>query len=131
MHTHHVHSANELPLFKDAAFSDPRSHQASAQSRLPQFVQSVVEEAGLGRFVYLRGCSGRRYVFSAVRPDQIALYENAVFAYGGVDGLPVELACDTTGQPAQNDQEGEVYVHLLADGDAGRDVIADLSGAMQ
>ena len=80
----------------------------------------------------MRGCSGRRYVFSAIKPEQISLYENAVFAFGGADGSPVELTCNAAHQATDDAHEGPIYVHLLSDDDGvGSDVIADLSSAMQ
>ncbi len=132
MHTQQAHSFGDLPLFQSVTANKPASRFNESDRHAPRFVQSVVEEAGLGRFVYLRGCSGRRYVFSVIKPEQIGLYEHAVFAFGGVDGSPVELTCNATHEGASFAHEGPIYVHLLSDDDgAGGDVIADLSSAMQ
>ena len=62
----------------------------------PRMIKSVVDEAGLGKFVYLQGISGRRYVFSSIRPEQAALYDHALFAVtdwgqGEQPGIRVDL----------------------------------------
>ena len=77
---------------------------------LPRLVRSVVDEAGLGRFVYLQGKSGRRYVFSSIRSEQVALYEHAIFAISdpGCDEVRVvDKVCNI------NSVSGMLFVHLL------------------
>ena len=139
MHTQQAPSFGDLPLFQGVTDKTSVHGLCEPERRAPYFVKSVVEEAGLGRFVYLRGSSGRRYVFSAIRPEQVGLYEHAVFAFGGVNGSPVELTSDSArlgGRDAQmepdNTRESPIFVHLLSDSDGSSvDVITDLSNAVQ
>ncbi len=76
----------------------------------PRLVRSVVDEAGLGRFVYLQGKSGRRYVFSSIRREQVALYDHALFASStpGSDEVQVSAGLDGLSQ-----RFSTLYVHLL------------------
>ena len=79
----------------------------------PRMIKSVVDEAGLGKFVYLQGVSGRRYVFSSIRPEQAALYEHALFAvtdWGQGDNPGVRVA-GSVKDLAVNGHA--LYVHLL------------------
>lgn len=84
---------------------------AAQQAPAPRLVKSVVDEAGLGRFVYLQGASGRRYVFSSIRREQAALYDHALFAATDQQG-GVELATRIDGLASH---AGAIYVHLLGD----------------
>ncbi|MEM9732101.1 MAG: hypothetical protein AAF903_01290 [Pseudomonadota bacterium] len=83
---------------------------------LARVVRSVVAEAGLNRFVYLNGASGKRYVFSSIQPEQAGLYDRALFAATAVGGTVLRVS----------DRADEVivpgtllHVHLLDDD--GRD----------
>ena len=89
------------------------------------FIPSVVEQAGLGRFVYLFGRSGKRYIFSAITGAQVSMYRNAVFAGQATDGAPVEFLADI----ASPDLFAKLYVHLFSEGDDGdrQDVLDDLA----
>ncbi len=78
----------------------------------PRMIRSVVEEAGFGRFVYLEGASGKRYVFSSIRSEQFSLYENAIFAAT----LPGEDSVRVGKSLAEVESFGSVFfVHLLDD----------------
>ena len=83
-----------------------------AEAAAPRLIRSVVDEAGLGRFVYLQGNSGRRYVFSSIRRDQSGLYDHAVFAVTDTVSGSVTL-----GRSVQDFGEAAtlLYVHLLDD----------------
>ncbi|MEE9315432.1 MAG: hypothetical protein V3V02_12365 [Rhizobiaceae bacterium] len=112
------------PLATTAGFKEPASAYEVVASRM---IRSVVEEAGLGGFVYLQGFSGKRYVFSAIRPEQVALYDNALFAVSEPGG-----ECVRVGQELNNLNHRAclLYVHLLDDDVSnGKEVLADLSGA--
>lgn len=77
-----------------------------------RLIDSVVAEAGLGRFVYLVGKSGKRYVFSSITLEQASLYDNAVFACSKAGSENVSLS------PCAQDASrlGHLlYVHLLDD----------------
>ena len=120
----HVCSAPAEP-FQDCAPQPRRGRCGIApQSRL---IRSVVEGAGLGRFVYLQGKSGRRYVFSSISNEQVALYDRALFAATRVDLHGVEIA-DRINE--LTDSAGTLYVHLLDDCDGdGAETLADLCNA--
>ncbi len=98
----------------------------------PRMIKSVVDEAGLGKFVYLQGASGRRYVFSSIRREQASLYDRALFAATScpdAGGQSVEIA------PCLEDisnYTGAIYVHLLDDEDSqGAQTLEDLCTANQ
>lgn len=90
----------------------------------PRLIRSVVEEAGLGRFVYLQGLSGRRYVFSSINADQISLYDKALFAMTEAGGDVVKVS----EKPGDFCGIGStLYVHLLDDESDNRsETLADL-----
>jgi hypothetical protein len=87
-----------------------------------QLIPSVAEEAGLGQFVYMRGVSGKRYVFSAISQEQTVLYENALFAAATKHCAIAELVSN---HRELRDDHTRVYVHLLADDDVDN-VVADI-----
>ena len=87
-----------------------------------QLIPSVADEVGLGQFVYMRGVSGKRYVFSAISQEQTVLYENALFAVSTKHCAAAELISH---HKELREDHTRVYVHLLADGDA-ENVVADL-----
>lgn len=92
---------------------------------LARVVRSVVAEAGLSRFVYLNGASGRRYVFSSIQPNQVALYDKALFAATAIGGnvLRVSDKADDVIVPGTL-----LHVHLLdEDAQDGKTVLADLN----
>jgi len=95
----------------------------------PRMIKSVVDEAGLGKFVYLQGVSGRRYVFSSIRREQAALYDNALFAAAiwsnsGHDGVRFAANLQEI-----SDTVGSIYVHLLdEEDDLGTETLDDLCG---
>ena len=93
----------------------------------PRMIKSVVDEAGLGKFVYLQGVSGRRYVFSSIRPEQAALYDHALFAvtdWGQGDNPGVRVAASAKEVSANGHA---LYVHLLEDEDRhGDETLEDL-----
>lgn len=90
----------------------------------PRMINSVVAEAGLGRFVYLVGQSGKRYVFSSITLEQATLYEKAVFACSKAGSEHVNLS------PCAKDASRfgpMLYVHLLdEETGAAHSVIEDL-----
>lgn len=92
-----------------------------------ELVRSVADEAGLGNFVYLRGSSGQRYIFSAIEQRRAGLYNRALFAVADTRADTVVIA--DTGD-IELDEGQLLYVHLLADdGPSGSDVVRDLSEA--
>ncbi|MGI9365596.1 MAG: hypothetical protein ACR2O8_10475 [Rhizobiaceae bacterium] len=99
---------------------------AVKQAPAPRLVKSVVDEAGLGKFVYLQGASGRRYVFSSIRREQATLYDHALFAATDQQG-GVKLAERIDGLTSH---ACAVYVHLLGDElEAGMSTLDDLCAA--
>ena len=102
----------------------------SPSSRSPRFVQSVVEEAGFGRFVYLYGASGRRYVFSAIEAEQAWLYEGAIFAMTCEQGDRITFSRLPPAEEGENGNSQRMFVHLLADDEGtGGVVLADLANS--
>ncbi|MEL6503638.1 MAG: hypothetical protein AAFQ10_04195 [Pseudomonadota bacterium] len=92
---------------------------------LARVVRSVVAEAGLNRFVYLHGASGKRYVFSSIQPEQAALYDRALFAATAVGGtvLRVSKRAEDVMVPGTL-----LHVHLLDDdGLDGETALTDLN----
>ena len=104
-----------------------QSRCASNPVPAPRMIKSVVDEAGLGKFVYLHGVSGRRYVFSSIRPEQAALYDHALFAvtdWGQGDNPSVRVAASSKDVSANGHA---LYVHLLEDDDRfGYETLEDL-----
>ncbi len=90
------------------------------------FVDSVASRDGLGAFVYLKGRSGRRYVFSPVSSAQTCLYDHAVFASADRDGgIMLTRAASTLA--ILGDSQRKLYVHVLAEDEgSGNEVLADL-----
>lgn len=101
----------------------------------------VPRRAGLGdRFHYFRGVSGRRYLFSAVRPAELRDFRSAVVILarriaGGRLAVCSVSVLDSLGRPSAGSRFGlraipsdtVALVHLLAESDADRrDLIADL-----
>jgi len=133
----HVQTNHQQELTFDTLHAKPQSRANVAVGFMepdveaPRFTRSVVEEAGLGRFVYLKGASGKRYVFSAIEPQQAFLYESAVFAMTGITGECVSFSKSSRDQQARGlELGGAVYVHLLSDDEGSEDdVISDLSGS--
>ena len=104
-----------------------RPRCASNPVPAPRMIKSVVDEAGLGKFVYLQGVSGRRYVFSSIRLEQAALYDHALFAvtdWGQGENPGVRVAASANDVSANGHA---LYVHLLDEGDRyGDDTLEDL-----
>ncbi len=98
----------------------------------PALIPSIAKTAGLGRFVYLVGQTGKRYVFSAINIKQVSLYCGAIFAVSHAeqdDILWVGSFTRLTRLFCQNVFPGDsrIFVHLLAEGTcATSDIIADL-----
>jgi len=89
------------------------AHQQSALSDRAsgaRMINSVVNDAGLGRFVYLLGKSGKRYVFSSITAEQATLYDKAVFASSkaGSDIVSVSPCAQEAGGAGH-----VLFVHLL------------------
>lgn len=105
------------------SFDGESTRAVTSTARL---MQSVAGEAGLGRFVYLRGQSGRRYVFSPISRRQAALYDKALFAVGRHGSPMVQLSASASGA---RDEFDDLYVHLFGDDvDCVESVLADLNG---
>ncbi len=108
-----------------ASRTELREPARSYQITAPRMIRSVVAEAGLGGFVYLKGISGRRYVFSAIHPEQVSLYDHALFAVSSVDDNSVRVLENLEGLC---ERDHLIYVHILDDGAmAAREVLADLN----
>ena len=107
--------------------SEKQSYEAPARFSRANLVRSVAEEAGLGRFVYLRGHSGQRYIFSAIEPRRAGLYSHALFA---VADKNLDSVVITEVDDVELNESQVLYVHLLADGGpTGGDVVKDLKDA--
>jgi hypothetical protein len=116
-----------LPLAMPCATGRARMGGSVRRARLPvsvpRLIRSVVDEAGLGKFVYLQGTSGRRYVFSSIRPEQASLYDHALIAIAGKNGRICLAACTSQLSAAA----GPLYVHLLEQSDRqGLETLDDL-----
>jgi hypothetical protein len=97
---------------------------------------------GLGdRFRYLRGASGRRYLFTGIATEELADFRSAVVLLArreprGLRAVTVGLL-DANGSPSATDRwpatlprDAVVLVHLLADREADRAaIVADLTTA--
>ncbi|MFD0914985.1 hypothetical protein ACFQ14_01035 [Pseudahrensia aquimaris] len=132
-----MYAQTALPLFDTSAstalshlpqlgFGEPTRRAPSAMActvRRQRFVRSVVEAEGLGRFAYLHGASGKRYVFSAVRGHQVSLYSRAVFAIASADGTLEQIV--TRRELPDCSPESLLYVHLLDEGCADADTVID------
>ena len=78
-------------------------------------VAEIVGAATIGGFMYLRGRSGKRYVFSRINGDQAALYQRALFALIDTAGNVLGLASRSEGLPVTG---GRLHVHLLGEEDS-------------
>lgn len=110
---------SEAPVLANG-FGEPDSFFS-----VSQLISSVVSEAGLNRFVYLEGQSGKRFVFSSITRDQASLYNRAVFAAcrPGQDDIRVGSSVDDV-----SDFGSLLYVHLLDESAVHTDeVLRDLS----
>ena len=97
------------PGYAPSALSGFCEHECRYDA--PRLIRSVVSEAGLGRFVYLQGKSERRYVFSAITPEQASLYDNALFATVSPVDDSVQIFEKSI---APSGQSETLYVHLLS-----------------
>jgi len=105
------------------SFAEPCGHSGGAVA-VSRLVKSVVEEAGLGRFVYLKGRSGRRYIFSSIETRQVDLYRRALFVATRKDG-----SIKVCGDPALVNRDTGLYVHLLDDDEDAGAILKDLAEA--
>ncbi|MEN0040587.1 MAG: hypothetical protein AAF764_04540 [Pseudomonadota bacterium] len=101
--------------------------QVSLQRRQVRRVSTVrcaATSAGVGRFVYLQGRSGRRYVFCSITAEQGALYGNGIFAARCGEAGEVEVGFSAH----QVAGKGGLFVHLPDDNsaDGARAVMEDL-----
>ncbi|MEL6967056.1 MAG: hypothetical protein AAGM04_06710 [Pseudomonadota bacterium] len=107
-----------------SGFQDPESNAMDGPIPLGRIIRSVVEEAGLGRFIYLAGRSGDRYVFSSIEGRQAAMYRDALFAVIDEHGQPIMLSTRASDVVSATNR---IYVHLLKDDGPDADtVISDL-----
>ena len=126
----HFDLASSAPVPHRMLRDDSRMQRRSGHFGDPsaaRLIKSVVDEAGLGKFVYLQGASGRRYVFSAIRLEQAALYDHALFAYSDTaldrDG-DIHIRSSFADLPTGS---SVLYVHLLDDDDdCGSQTMDDL-----
>ena len=124
-----------LPLAIDPLPIDPmqakpvrawqRMHGTGKTLPTPRMIKSVVDEAGLGKFVYLQGKSGRRYVFSSIRREQASLYDHALFAAAFSDADGNQNVRIVSSVQEISDSSGSVYVHLLDEEDEFGSVTLD------
>lgn len=104
-----------------SGLNEEEAHFESA----PRLIRSVVDQAGLGQFVYLLGKSGRRYVFSSISIEQAALYDHALFAMTDIGSDIVRFGRDILDFGTSRSM---FYVHLLdEDREEIHDVICDLT----
>lgn len=105
-------------------FDEPTSGRVDGPVPVGRIIRSVVEEAGLGRFIYLAGRSGDRYVFSSIEGRQAAMYRGALFAVIDDQGQPIMLSTRASDVVSTTNR---IYVHLLKeDGPDAEAVISDL-----
>ncbi|MEO0546896.1 MAG: hypothetical protein AAF035_08100 [Pseudomonadota bacterium] len=110
--------------YQGAGFDEPVGPAFDGPVPLGRIIRSVVEEAGLGRFIYLQGRSGQRYVFSSIEGRQAAMYRDALFAVIDDSGSPVLLTTRASDVVPCCER---VFVHLLKDEFADADrVVADI-----
>jgi hypothetical protein len=93
---------------------------------VPVWQTAGSEISGLDRFVYLRGGSGRRYVFSKVTRGQEGLYRDCVFAVRET-GAETARPC---ANPPLGLHSGDLYVHLL-DGQDACAILTDLNNVYE
>ncbi len=123
-------SAEQAQACLPLVFSDPSGArqcgrpgviQVSANASDP--IPSIVEKAGMGRFFYLQGKSGHRYIFSSTAGDQAEQYHHAIFASVDAQGM-VEV---TTQIEQIRCNSRDVFVHFLGEKKiTTSDVIGDL-----
>ncbi|MEP1207263.1 MAG: hypothetical protein ABJM29_06805 [Rhizobiaceae bacterium] len=113
------------PLQAKPARSWQRMHGTGGALPTPRMIKSVVDEAGLGRFVYLQGNSGRRYVFSSIRREQASLYDHALFAAAVSDADGKQNVRIVSSVQEISDACGAIYVHLLDEEDEHGSVTLD------
>lgn len=142
MHTLYEYPAPQaLPFFSISAqrqdgsgFEEPvSSYRDEApyrdeKSAGPRLIRSVVDEVGLSRFVYLRGASGKRYVFSSISKDHLSSYPCAVFAATSARG---DVCIFQNTDDIGGTKSKALYVHLLREGSGDRaEIVHDLQGAV-
>ncbi len=81
-------------------------------------------DEGLGRFTYLTGRSGRRYMFCRVSRDQASLYGDCVYAVESAASNAKVIAATLPDEMCEADP---VFVHL-PDGTSVNTVLRDLTG---
>jgi len=122
----HVHTLVQAQIEQVAELRQmaPAARKQANKVRRVSVVRCAATRAGLGRFVYLQGRSGRRYVFSAITADQARLYGNGVFAAQSGEAGEVEIGFSAN----QAAGRGALFVHLPDDNSAAgaRDVLADI-----
>lgn len=101
-------------------------HIAGNPDGVPVWQTAGSEISGLDRFIYLRGGSGKRYVFSKVTKGQESLYHDCIFAVREI-GAETAHPC---ARPPRSLRSGDLYVHLL-DGQDARVILADLDDAYE
>ena len=102
--------------------SNPEPGKARRATKPPlHLIRSVVEEAGMGRFVYLQGRSGHRYVFSSMDREEAQLFGRALFAIVGTRG-DVQVAARMA---AFTGKSGSIYVHFLDQDERQGDGVLD------
>ncbi len=98
------------PGFGGSPVAECREPGSAFGAKVPRMIRSVVEEAGLGGFVYLKGVSGKRYVFSSISPEQASLYDKALFAVTNSQGELMRIGEIFSELKSHG---SVVYVHLL------------------
>ncbi|WP_156798543.1 hypothetical protein [Ahrensia sp. R2A130] len=114
----HVHTLVQAQVEQIA------ERRSANKVRKVSMARCAATRAGLGRFVYLQGQSGRRYVFSAITAEQALLYGNGVFAAQSGEAGEVEIGFSAHRAVGR----GALFVHLPDDNSAAgnRAVLADL-----
>ena len=88
--------------------NSPESLMALVQH--PVLCGLLLMKPDLVDFVYLQGRSGRRYVFSSIRREQVSLYDHALLASSVLGSDEVQVSTSLTDLPADF---STLYVHLL------------------
>ena len=109
--------------FIDAQDERARDHEA-VRVGSARIARCVAAREGIGRFVYLIGRSGRRYVFCGIERSRVRLYDRAIFGLRDGDGMALSARASAVGG-----LPGLLYIHLMEEGGADEEaIIADLAG---
>ena len=111
-------SGQQTSLFE---FSEVREQKTKLR-----LVPTVAKKAGFKKFAQIKGRSGKDYVFAAVKPDRVNMYDAAVFACSDESGKKI-FPWNVKSQTKPNLPNGaRLYMHILRDKAIKAKIINDL-----